>query len=137
MGSCRTGPLHVGRPLRGAYTGLAGTIGVGPPVGREKMIPTNGSIGRTGLLRGGRGNDAAGDAVAGVAAGVGLHVVQLLVDDDGGAPVGDDAVGGGGVEGEVVELEGGVADVAFPDGDVLGKIAGVVAHGILKAVLLG
>ena len=74
----------------------------------------------------GSGNDAAGDAVAGVAAGVGLHVVLLLVDDDGGAPVGDDAVGGGGVQGEVVHLEGGVADVAFTDRDVLGKIAGVV-----------
>jgi hypothetical protein len=48
MGSCRTGPLRVGRPLRGAYTGLAGTIGVGPPVGREKMIPTNG---RTNAVR--------------------------------------------------------------------------------------
>ena len=45
-------------------------------------------------------------------------------------------IGGGGVEGEVVDLEGGVTDVAFTDGDVLGKIAGVVAHGILKAVLL-
>ncbi len=29
--------------------------------------------------------------------------------------------GGGGVEGEVVDLEGGLADVAFADHDVLGK----------------
>src|SRR5437879_4638919 len=46
-----------------------------------------------GLLR--RGDDAAGDAVAGVAGGVGLHVVGLLVDHDGGAAVGEDGVGGG------------------------------------------
>ena len=87
-------------------------------------------------LGGGGGDDAAGDAVAGVAGGVGLHVVGLLVDDDGGAAVGDDAVRGGGVEGEVVDLEGGLTDVAFADHDVLGKIAGVVAHGIQGAVLL-
>jgi hypothetical protein len=84
----------------------------------------------------GRGDDAAGDAVAGVAAGVGLHIVQLLVDDDGGTSIGEDVVRGRGVEGEVVDLEGGLAGVAFTDRDVLGKIAGVVAHGILKAVLL-
>jgi hypothetical protein len=29
-----------------------------------------------------------------------------------------------------------LADVAFADRDILGKIAGVVAHGILKAMLL-
>jgi len=40
-----------------------------------------------------RGDDATGDAVTGVAGRVGLHVVGLLVDDDGGAAVGDDAVG--------------------------------------------
>jgi hypothetical protein len=37
--SCRTGPLRVGRPPRGGYTGLARMIFVGPPVGRG----TNGS----------------------------------------------------------------------------------------------
>ena len=87
-------------------------------------------------LGGWRGDDAAGDAVAGVAGGVGLHVVCLLVDHDGGSAVGDDADGGGGVEGEVVDLEGGLADVSLADHDVLGEVAGVVAHGILKAVLL-
>src|ERR1700677_4478382 len=40
--SCRTGPLRVGRPLRGAYTFLATTNYRGPPVGRKRMIPTNG-----------------------------------------------------------------------------------------------
>ncbi len=60
-------------------------------------------------LGGWGGDDAAGDAVAGVAGGVGLHVVGLLVDHDGGAAVGEDAVGGGGVEREVVDVEGGLA----------------------------
>src|SRR5271154_6830528 len=82
------------------------------------------------------GDDAAGDPVAGVAGGVGLHVVGLLVDHDGGATVGDDAVRGGGVEGEVGDLEGGLSDVAFADGDVLGQVAVVVAHGVEGAVLL-
>jgi len=88
------------------------------------------------FLRGGRGDDAAGDAIAGVSGGVGLHVVRLLVDDDGGASVGDDAVGRGGIEREIVNFEGGLTDVAFADRDVLGKIAGVVTHRVLNAVLL-
>src|ERR1700712_5513730 len=118
------------------------------------MIPTNGRTGadllcktgtcatRSGPVRQdrflgcGRGDDAAGDAVAGVAGGVGFHVVWLLVDDDGGAAVGDDAVGRSGVKGKIVNFEGGLTDVALADGDVLGKIAGVVAHGIERAVLL-
>ena len=54
---------------------------------------------------------------------------------DGGPAVGDDANGRGGVEGEVVDLEGGLAGVAFADHDALGEVAGVVAHRILKAVL--
>src|SRR5271168_942945 len=87
------------------------------------------------LLGSGCGNDATGDSVAGVAAGVSLHIVRLLVDDDGGASVGEDANGRRGVEREVVHLEAGVACVAFTNHDVLGKIAGVVAHGVLKAVL--
>jgi hypothetical protein len=37
--SCRTGPLRVERPLRGVYTGLAGMIFLGPPVGREIIDP--------------------------------------------------------------------------------------------------
>jgi hypothetical protein len=42
MMSCRTGPLRVGWPLRGVYTGLWGIIFFGPPVGQEMIIPTNG-----------------------------------------------------------------------------------------------
>ena len=40
--SCRTGPLRVGRPLRGVSTGLGRIILFGPTVGREMMIPTDG-----------------------------------------------------------------------------------------------
>jgi len=40
--SCRTGPLRVGRPLHGVYTGLAGMIFIGPTVGRRRTIPANG-----------------------------------------------------------------------------------------------
>ena len=75
-----------------------GGIGcIGPPVGRDCFLPTNGKTHadhpcKTGLWIG-RGDDAAGDAVAGVAGGVRLHIVGLLVDDDSGAAVGDDAVG--------------------------------------------
>ena len=46
-----------------------------------------------GILGSRRGNDATGDAVTGVAGRIGLHVVSLLVDDDGGAAIGNDAVG--------------------------------------------
>src|SRR5271154_819511 len=89
-----------------------------------------------GFLGGGGHDDAAGDAVTGVAGWVGLHIVRFFMDDDGGASVGDDAVGGGGIEGQVVDLEGGLAEVALPDCDVLGEVTGVMAHGILKTVLL-
>ena len=37
--SCRTGPLRVGRPLRGLYTFLATAIFCGPPVGRKMNDP--------------------------------------------------------------------------------------------------
>jgi hypothetical protein len=84
----------------------------------------------------GRGDDAAGDAISGVARGVGLHVIGLFVDDDGGASVGEDAVRRGGVEGEIVDLKGGLADVAFADLDVLRQVAGVVTQGVKGAVLL-
>ena len=84
----------------------------------------------------GRGDDAAGDAISGVARGIGLHVVGLFVDDDGGASVGEDAVRRGGVEGEIVDLERGLADVAFADFDVLRQVAGVVAQRVEGAVLL-
>ena len=35
--SCRTGPLRVGRPLRGVCTGLARINSLGPPVGRDDL----------------------------------------------------------------------------------------------------
>jgi len=87
-------------------------------------------------LGGWRGDNAAGDAIACVAGGVGLHVVGLLVNHDGGPAVGDDADGRGGVKREVVSLESGLAGAVFADHDVLGEVAGVVTHRILKAVLL-
>ncbi len=83
-----------------------------------------------------RGDDTAGDAVAGVAGGVGLHVVSLFVNDDGSAAVGDDAVRCGGVEGDVVDVEGGLAEVAFTDDYILREVAGMMAHRVLEAVLL-
>jgi hypothetical protein len=39
--SCRTGPLRVGRPLRGLYTGLGRMSGGGPPVGRDRCFQIN------------------------------------------------------------------------------------------------
>jgi hypothetical protein len=87
-------------------------------------------------LRHGGGDDAACDAVAGVAGGVCLFVVLLFVDDNGGAAVGGDAVRRGGVERDVTEVEAGLPNVALTDHDVLGEIAGVVSHGVLVAVLL-
>src|SRR5271170_3696113 len=87
-------------------------------------------------LGSGRGDDATGDTVAGVAGGVGLHVVGLLVDDDGGASVGDDAVRRGGVKREVVDVEGGLAEMAFAYCHVLREVARVMAHGVFEAVLL-
>src|SRR6267378_2626220 len=158
-GSCRTGPLRVGRPLRGAYTGLARRSALVLPLvakdysdqredqcrslyrGKLKRrvnarATRSGPVRQDRSLRGGRSDDAAGDAVAGVSGGVGLHVVGLLVHHDGGAAVGNDAVRGGGIEGEVIHIESGLTGVAFADHDVLGKVAGVVAHGIERAVLL-
>jgi hypothetical protein len=45
--SCRTGPLRVGRPLRGEYTGFAQGL---PMVGTEIfLIATNGSANRRGI----------------------------------------------------------------------------------------
>ena len=81
-------------------------------------------------------DDAAGDAVAGVSGGVGLHVVDLLVDHDGGATISENAVWGGWVKRDGVKFEAGLTYVTFSDGDILREIAGVVAHGVLEAVLL-
>src|SRR4051794_9634037 len=113
-------PIVPARPVHAARSGRTTRSG---PVRQDRS------------LRGGRGDDAAGDAIACIPGGIGLHIVRLLVDDDGGAAVRDDAVGRGRVEREIVHLQRGLTDVALTDGDVLGKIAGMVAHGILNAVL--
>ncbi len=76
---------------------------------------------------------AAGDAVAGVAGGIGLHVVGLGVDDDGGAAVAEEGVGAV-AEGYVVILESGVGFAFHVDDEVL-HVAGVVAFGIVEAML--
>src|ERR1700751_4970898 len=89
-----------------------------------------------GWLGCGCGDDAAGDAIAGVAGGVGLKVVGLLVDDDGGSAVGEDGVRGGGIEREEVESVGGRAGAVGADNDVLRQVAVVVALGVELAVVL-
>jgi hypothetical protein len=71
-------------------------VRMGVPVGSMDIEMFGLAVGLTdvlGILGSGRGNDATGDAVTGVAGGIGLHVVGLLVDDDGGTAIGNDAVG--------------------------------------------
>ena len=75
---------------------------------------------------------AAGDAVSGVAGGIGLHVISLGVDDDGGAAVAEKRVGAV-AEGNVVVFESGVGFAFHVDDEVL-HVAGVVAFGIVEAV---
>jgi len=80
-------------------------------------------------------DNAAGDAVAGVAGRIGLVVVGFGVDYDGGAAVAEQrmrAVAEGYVV--VLELRAGVAFLI--DGEVL-HVAGVVAIGIVESVLPG
>jgi len=55
---------------------------------------------------------------------------------DGGAAIGENAVWRGWIEREVVDLEGGLTEVAFADDYVLGQVAGMVPHRIQGAVLL-
>src|SRR5271165_1061796 len=82
-------------------------------------------------------DDAAGDTPPRIAGGVRLHVVGLLVDHDGGAPVGEDGVGGRGVKAHVL-VHQGYGDLAVGlHGQVLGHVAIVVTVGILVSVLLG
>lgn len=78
---------------------------------------------------------AAGDAVSGVARGVGLHVVGFGVDDDGGAAVAEDRVGTV-AESDVFVLQAQVGFATRIDGEVL-HVAGMVAFGIIQSVLLG
>ncbi len=55
----------------------------------------------------------------------------------GGAAVGEDVVGLAGAEREVVDGKARVNLVIFIGRYVFGHVAGMVAHGVLKAVLLG
>lgn len=75
----------------------------------------------------------AGDAVAGVSGGIGLHVVSFGVDDDCGAAVGEERVGAVG-EGYVFALDARVRFSFRIDGEVQ-HVAGVVAFGIFKSML--
>ena len=77
---------------------------------------------------------AAGDAVAGVARGIGLHVVGFGVNDDRGAAVAEQRVGAV-AEGDVFIFQRHVC-VAFHVDDDVFHVAGVVAFGTLQSVLL-
>ena len=79
-------------------------------------------------------NDAAGYAVAGVAGGIRLHVVGFGVDYDRGAAVAQERMGAV-AEAYVVILQFGVGDTSIVNVEIL-HVAGVVAFGILQAVLL-
>jgi hypothetical protein len=84
---------------------------------------------RTELLR----YYAAGDAVAGVSGGIGLHVVSFGVDDDGGASIGEQRVRPL-AEGYVFVLDAGVRFSLRIDGKVQ-HIAGVMAFRIVESML--
>jgi hypothetical protein len=77
---------------------------------------------------------AAGDAVSGVAGGVGLHIVGFGVDHDGGAAVAEQRVGAF-AEGDVIILQHCLSVSFSVDGEVL-HVTGVVAFGIIESVLL-
>jgi len=77
---------------------------------------------------------AAGDAVAGVAGGIGLHVVGFGVDDDRGAAVAEEGMRAV-AESYVFVLQGRVGFAFHVDGEVQ-HVAGVVAFGIIESVLL-
>jgi len=80
-----------------------------------------------------RRDQAAGDAVAGVAGGVGLHVVGLGVDHEGYAAIAEKRVRVG-AEGDIVIDDGRLGRAGAADGEV-GHVAGVMAVGIFEAVL--
>jgi hypothetical protein len=77
---------------------------------------------------------AAGYAVAGVAGGIGLHVVGFGVDYEGRAAVAEQRVGAVG-EGDVGILERNIGFTGCADGEVL-HVSGVMAFGIVEAVFL-
>ena len=78
---------------------------------------------------------AAGYAVAGVAGGIGLHIIGFGVDDDGGAAVAEERVGAF-AEGYVFVLQGYIG-LAVRIGSEVAHVAGVVAFRIFEAVLPG
>src|SRR5271170_4182560 len=77
---------------------------------------------------------AAGYAVAGVAGGIGLHVVGFCVDDDRRAAVAEERVRAV-AQGYVGVLEGSIGFAVGADGQVQ-HVAGVMAFGVLQSVLL-
>jgi len=77
---------------------------------------------------------AAGDAVAGVAGGIGLHVVGFGVDHDRRAAVAKERVGAV-TEGYIFVFHGGIGFAFHVDSEVQ-HVAGVVAFGVLESVLL-
>jgi hypothetical protein len=80
------------------------------------------------------GDYAAGYAVAGVAGRIGLHVVGFGVDYDRGAAIAEERVRAV-PESYVFILKSGAGFAFHVDGEVL-HVAGVVAFGIIEAVLL-
>jgi len=67
----------------------------------------------------------ASDAVAGVAAGIGLHVIGFGVDDEGGAAVAEQRVGAV-AEGDVIIFQRCLGFSLSVGGEIL-HVAGVVA----------
>jgi len=76
---------------------------------------------------------AAGDAVAGSAGGIGLHVVGFGVDDDCGTAIAEERVGSF-AESYVGVLKFRIGLAFSVDGKVL-HVAGVVAFGIVESML--
>jgi hypothetical protein len=81
-------------------------------------------------------DEAAGDAVAGIACRVGLHIIGLGMDDDRRPPVSEDGVRGSGVEGHILVHEGRLNRAVGTHGQILRHVAVVVAFRVFVAVLL-
>jgi|SRR5208337_62567 len=77
---------------------------------------------------------AAGDAVAGVTSGIGLHVVGFRVDNDRGAAVAEKRMRAV-AEGHVFVFHGGIG-FAFHVNREVRHVAGVMAFGVVETVLL-
>ncbi len=75
----------------------------------------------------------AGDAIARVPGGIGLHVVGFRVNNDGGAAVAEERVGAV-AEGHVFVFHGGIGFALHIDCEVQ-HVAGVVAFGVIEPVL--